>query len=435
MTTPRDTPASRRVRANGDGTVYQRKDSRWEAAGYVLAPGNTRKRVRVYGTTRKEALAKLTEKIAASNLGLPVPSAQGSVTAYLTYWLENVAVHHLRENTHTRYTAVVYRYLIPGLGKKKLTRLTAKDVRTWLNQLRATCQCCTRRLDARRDQPRCCTVGQCCRKLLSPLTLTYIHSVLKSALEHAVREEEIPRNVARNVRTGTPRPRRFEPLTAHEARQLLTTAEGHRLHALFELALHTGLRKGELLGLRWEDLDLDRGTAAVRRTLQRTSTGGLTTLPTKTRASERRIALPARCRQSLKHHHEEQQRDRHMAGTEWQHNGYVFTTPQGRPIDPTNLTRAFATLLRKAGLRRIRFHDVRHSTATLLLEQGVELVVIKELLGHAHIGVTATVYAHVRLRLQRDAIDILGHALHNPAETADQPDDGDYPPPCAASVR
>ncbi|GHE69282.1 site-specific integrase [Streptomyces capitiformicae] len=344
----------------------------------------------------------------------PSPPRRAAWPRTLTYWLENVALHHLRENTHTRYTTCINRYLIPGLGKKKLTKLTAKDVRTWLNQLRTTCQCGARGIDAGRDEPRCCAVGSCCHKLLSPLTLTYIHSVLKSALEHAVREEEIPRNVARNVRTGTPRPRRFEPLTADEARQFLTAARGHRLHALFELALHTGLRKGELLGLRWEDLDLDRGTAAVRRTLQRTSTGGLTTLPTKTRASEHRIALPARCLQSLKHHHEEQQRDRHTAGTEWQHNGYVFTTPQGRPIDPTNLTRTFTTLLCKAGLRRIRFHDLRHSTATLLLEQGVELVVIKELLGHAHIGVTATVYAHVRLRLQRDAIDSLGRALDHP---------------------
>jgi integrase len=414
MTTPRDTPASRRVRANGDGTVYQRKDGRWEAAGYVLAPGNTRRRVRVYGTTRKEALAKLTEKIATSNRGLPVPSAQGSVAAYLTYWLENVAVHQLRENTHTRYTTCVNRYPIPGLGKKKLTKLTAKDVRTWLNQLRTTCQCCTRNIDARREQPRCCAVGQCCHKLLSPLTLTYIHSVLKSALEHAAREEEIPRHVARNVRTGTPRPRRFEPLTADEARQFLAATRGHRLHALFELALHTGLRKGELLGLRWEDLDLNAGTAAIRRTLQRTSTGGLTTLPTKTRASERRIALPTRCLHSLKLHHEQQKREREAAGAMWQRDEPVFTTVQGRPIDPTNLTRTFNALLRKASLRRIRFHDLRHSTATLLLEQDVELVVIKELLGHAHIGVTATVYAHVRLRLQRDAIDLLGRTLDHP---------------------
>ncbi|WAX79995.1 tyrosine-type recombinase/integrase [Streptomyces sp. KMM 9044] len=435
MTTPRDNPVSRRTRANGDGTIYQRKDGRWEAAGYVLAPGNTHKRVRVYGTTRKEALAKLTEKIAASNRGLPIPSAQGSLAAYLTYWLENVAIHHLRENTHTRYTTCVNRYLIPGLGKRKLTKLTAKDVRTWLNHLRTTCQCCTRGIDARRDEPRCCAAGQCCHKLLSPLTLTYIHSVLKSALEHAVREEEIPRNVARNVRTGSPRPRRFEPLTNDEARRLLTTPRSHRLHALFELALHTGLRKGELLGLRWEDLDLDRGTAAVRRTLQRTSTGGLTTLPTKTRASERRIALPARCLQSLKVHREQQHRDRDAAGTEWQHSGHVFTTAQGGSIDPTNLTRAFNTLLRKAGLRRIRFHDLRHSTATLLLEQGVELVVIKELLGHAHIGVTATVYAHVRLRLQRDAIDTLSSALDGPTVAKTVSADGDEPPPCAALVR
>ncbi len=254
--------------------------------------------------------------------------------------------------------------------------------------------------------------------------------MLKSALEHAVREEEIPRNVARNVRTGTPRPRRFEPLTADEARQFLTAARGHRLHALFELALHTGLRKGELLGLRWEDFDLDAGTAAIRRTLQRTSAGGLTTLPTKTRASERRIALPASCVQSLKRHHEQQQREREAAGIAWQRSGHVFTTVQGGPIDPTNLTRAFTTLLRKAGLRRIRFHDLRHSTATLLLEQGVELVVIKELLGHAHIGVTATVYAHVRLRLQRDAIDTLSTALGSPAITTGN-GDNDEPPPCA----
>lgn len=374
MNTPRDTPASRRVRANGDGTVYQRKDSRWEAAGYVLAPGNTRKRIRVYGTTRKEALAKLTEKIAASNRGLPVPSAQGSLASYLTYWLQNVAVHQLRENTHTRYTAVTRLYLIPGLGRKKLAKITAKDVRTWLNQLRTACQCCTRGIDAARDQPVCCAVGRCCARRLSPLTLAYVHSVLKSALEHAVREEEIARNVARNVRTGTPRPRRFEPLTAEEARKFLAATSGHRLHALFELALHTGLRKGELLGLRWEDLDLTGGTASIRRTLQRTNSGGLIALPTKTQSSERRIALPTPCLHSLEQHLTRQRQEQEAAGELWQGSGYVFTRPNRAPIEGATLTRHFNTLLHRAKLRRIRFHDLRHSAATLLLEQGVELV-------------------------------------------------------------
>ncbi|WP_035805830.1 tyrosine-type recombinase/integrase [Kitasatospora mediocidica] len=444
MTTPDTNPTtgSRRVRANGDGTVYQRKDGRWEAAGYVLATGDTRKRVSVYGTTRKDALAKLTEKTAASNRGVPVVSAQGSLGAYLTYWLENVAVHQLRENTHTRYAAVVHQYLIPGLGRKKIAKLAAKDVRTWLNELRTVCQCCARGIDARRKpdaqtdrRPRCCALGKCCGKHLSPLTLAYLHSVLKSALEHAVREEEIPRNVARNVRTGTPRPRRFEPLTTDEARTFLFAVQGHRLHALFELALRTGLRKGELLGLRWEDLNLTASTASIRRTLQRTSTGGLTTLPTKTVSSERRIALPAPCLRSLRDHRDKQTRERKKAGRNWKESGHVFTRPDGHPIEPATLTRHFKALLRRAGLRQIRFHDLRHSTATLLLEQGVELVVIKEILGHAHIGVTATVYAHVRLRLQRDAIDLLGRALHNPAETTTQPDDGDDPPLCAAHVR
>lgn len=216
------------------------------------------------------------------------------------------------------------------MAPQGLTKLTAKDVRTWLNQLRTTCQCCARGLDAARNQPRCCAAGTCCGKRLSPLTLAYIHSVLKSALEHAVREEEIPRNVARNVRMGTPRPRRFEPLTVDEARDLLTAVRGHRLQALFELALRTGLRKGELLGLRWEDLDLTGGTVSVRRTLQRTNSSGLTALPTKTQSSERRIALPGECLHSLRDRRDQQARERDTAGKGWSDSGYVFT----RPTDP-----------------------------------------------------------------------------------------------------
>ncbi|MFF4480168.1 tyrosine-type recombinase/integrase [Streptomyces sp. NPDC001520] len=143
--------------------------------------------------------------------------------------------------------------------------------------------------------------------------------------------------------------------------------------------------------------------------------------PTKTKSSERRIALPTPCLRSLEQHHDRQLQKREAAGTGWKDSGYAFTRPDGAPIEGSTLTRHFNTVLRQARLRRIRFHDLRHSAATLLLEQGVELIVIKELLGHPHIGVTATVYAHVRLRLQRDAINLLGHALRNPAEITGKP--------------
>lgn len=250
----------------------------------------------------------------------------------------------------------------------------------------------------RRWRKRCCAVGESRQKLLSALTVTYVHSVLKSALEHAVREDELPRNVARNVKTATRQPRRFRPLTAAEARQFLDAARADRLHALYVLALRTGLRKGELLGLHWDDLDLNTGTVAICRSLQRTRTGGLTVLHTKTRASGPRIALPTECVHSLKNRRESQQDERRVAGAAWSDGGLVFTTPTGGPLDPANLIRHFGRLLNRAELRRIRCHDLRHSTATLLLEQGVDLVVIKERLGHAHIGVTASVYAHVRLQ-------------------------------------
>ncbi|MEU7345768.1 tyrosine-type recombinase/integrase [Streptomyces bacillaris] len=419
-------PKRKKARANGEGTIYQRKDSRWEAAGYVLAANGTRKRVRVYGSTRREAADKLAETIADSHRGLPVATADSTIGDYLTYWLNSVAVHQLRENTHPRYATCIRLHLIPGLGTKKIARLTAKDVRTFLDRLRTTCQCCTQGLDTERK--KCCAVGECCQKRLSALTVSYVHSVLKSALEHAVREDELPRNVARNVKTTAHQPRRFRPLTAAEARQFLDAARADRLHALYELALRTGLRRGELLGLHWADVDLDGGTASVCRSLQRTRSAGLTHLPTKTRASERRIALPTECIRALHGHWERQEEEREGAGADWKTSGLVFTTTAGGPLDPANITRHFRGLLNRAGLRRIRFHDLRHSTATLLLEQGVDLVVIKELLGHAHIGVTASVYAHVRLRLQRQAIDTLNNALDT-----ENDDSGD--PPSAARLR
>lgn len=362
-----------------------------------------RKRIGVYGATRKQAVDKLTEKLANSNKGLLVAGRTGTLGAYLDHWLDTIARHTPRPNTFARYQAVVRLYIKPHLGNKTLTALTARDVRTWLARVRETCQCC--------------------HKTLSEMTVQYLRTVLNSALQHAVREDELPRNVARNIKMPTARSKTSEPLTPEEARKLLTPCADHPHGALIELTLRTGLRKSEVLGLRWSDLNLDTGTLTVAQTLQRTK-DGLTTAPTKTFRSLHRVALPRQCITALTAHRERQDKDRADAGDYWQEHGLVFTTPWGRALDPVNLLRRFHTLCDHAGIRRIRCHDLRHSCATLLLEQGVEPVTIKELLGHANIGVTGNTYAHVRLRLQHDAIEAMNTALQ-----PDHQEDDDNPTP------
>ncbi|MFI6051589.1 tyrosine-type recombinase/integrase [Streptomyces violascens] len=186
--------------------------------------------------------------------------------------------------------------------------------------------------------------------------------------------------------------------------------------------------KGELLGLRREDLDLTDGIAGIRRT----NSGGLTPRPTHDPSSEQPIALPTPWLRSLEQHRDQQRQEHEAAGKDWQDSGYVFTRPNGAPIEGVHPHPALHRPTPAARLRRIRFHDLRHSAATLLLEQGVELVVIKGLLGHAHIGVTATVCAHVRLRLRRQAIHTLSYALWGRARESTNPDD---PPLRVASIR
>ena len=416
-------------RGNGEGTVYQRADGRWEAAGYMLASDGTRKRVRVYGNTRKDAFDKLAAKITASNAGMPVASRSGTVADYLTWWLKTVAAYRLRATTFATYERYVHNYLIPGLGHKRLSALSPKDVREYLTRVQSVCQCCVQGWDAKRDpnakrkesRPRCCAIGACCGKKITAGTVAYLRAILSSALAHAVAEDELPRNVASSARLGTHRPANFEPLTATEARRLLAAARTYRLGAAVELTLRIGLRKGELLGLKWTDLDLDAGVLNVRRTLQRDPAAGLSFFPTKNDSSARRVHLPTECVNSLKLHKERQDAERAAAGEGWTEHGLVFTKQDGTPFEGSTLTRQFGKLCDTAGIRRIRFHDLRHSCATLLLEQGVELVTIKELLGHAQIHTTADIYAHVRPRLQRDAIEAMGDALRDDDEEDDDP--------------
>ncbi|MBE9498455.1 site-specific integrase [Streptomyces sp. GKU 257-1] len=407
---------------NGEGTIYQRKDGRWEGTAFVLATDGTYKRRSVYGKTWEDAHDKLTRLKANSHSGLPIAASKMTLSEYLTYWLTHVSKVKVRKTTYVNYESLVRNYIAPGLGKKKIARLSARDIRAFLVKTAQTCQCCAQGKDKNRPKAkqRCCALGQCCRKVPSDRTVRFLLVILRAALQHAVREDELPRNVAKNVELSMGTKREIEPLTAAEGRQLLAAARGNRLWAAYELAVRLGLRRGELLALRWEDVDLFEGVLTVRQALQRVG-GELVIVPPKTQRSARRIPLPRECVTALRAQRAQQLADKRLAGEKWRGDGsgLIFTTKNGTPIEPRNLNRSFEALSARAGVRKVRFHDLRHTCASLLHEQGANARTIMQVLGHSSIRVTMDIYTFVRLDEQRDAIGRLGDALNEDNDPTD----------------
>jgi integrase len=206
------------------------------------------------------------------------------------------------------------------------------------------------------------------------------------------------------------------PWTAEEARSFLAAAKVHRLHALFVVALALGLRRGELLGLRWSDVDFRTGQLRVWQTLQRVRGEGIVFGPPKSRRSRRVLTMPAVVVQALRHHREQQNSERKAAGDEWEETGLVFTTASGRHVEPRNLNTAYGRLLARTGVRPIRFHDLRHTCATLLLGGGVSARVVMEILGHSQIAVTMNIYGHVMPAMQQEAAGEIDAALGDQAD-------------------
>jgi integrase len=409
-------------RPNGAGTIYPRKDGRYEGAAWVQTLDGNRTRIRVYGRTWEETNKTLIKAVAEHQNGPGAPTDKRSLATYLEHWITTVAPHRVRPNTLANYRQAIEQHIIPALGNKKLAKLTAKDIRTWLDRIAGQCRCCTQHIDAKRtpDKQRCCATGDCCKLLPAPRRLQYYHGVLTSALAHAVGEDMIPRNVAKQVQTPTGPPRRYEPLTLTEAHAFLKETRRFHNGELYELALRTGMRRGELLGLRWSDIDFDfdNQRLTIRRTLQRIKGQGLVEMPTKTDTSDRRIPLSPPCIKILKDHLRYQHAERDRAADRWKDSGYVFTTSLGTPLDPQHVTQNIKTLCQRAGVRAIRFHDLRHTCATLLIETGVPLITVKELLGHANIAITANIYTHTRLPHQADALKQLDDQLDEPEHKA-----------------
>lgn len=370
-------------RANGEGTIFQRKDGRWVGEAFVLLPNGGRDRRTVYGKTRAEVHEKVTALVRQAQQGIVAPNTRLTVEQYLTSWLEDVARRTVRPRTYQNYELMVRLHIVPVIGRVRLNRLAAADVRRLLNRA------------ADHDY--------------SPSTVRHIHAVLRVALEQAVRDDLLPRNVARLVHGPKKRTAPIVPLDVDEARRLLDEAREDRLYALWAVALGVGLRKGEALGLGWHAVDLDDGLLRVERTLQRID-GSLRLDEPKTERSKRTVRLPAVCVAALRQHAERQAEER-AAARYWVETALVFTTQLGAAIDPRNVNRWLAELCKRAGVRSIRPHDLRHTCASLLLAQGVRARVVMDILGHSQIAVTLDIYSHVLPALQDDAAERMDGAL------------------------
>ncbi len=348
-----------------------------------------RRRKRLTAPTKREVERLIASTIQAAQTGF-TDAGRVTVREFLDRWLD-AAAPTLRPATRRRYADLVRLHILPTVGNVKVAKLGPADVqRLYADRLAAG---------------------------LSPTSVRHVHGVLHRALDQAVRWGLLARNVTDTVDP----PRRSTPeAKAWDARQVaafLAVAGGDDLNALWRLALLAGLRRGELLGLDWTDLDLDRGTLAVRRTLSRGADSRLIAGEPKTASGRRQIALPTSAVDALRRHRLRRLELRLAAGPAHDDQGRVFTTDTGGPLHPNSLALRFRRLTEAAGLPAIRLHDLRHTCATLMLANGEHPKVVQERLGHADIAMTMNLYSHVTPDMQRHAADRLDAAI----ETASDP--------------
>ena len=378
-------------RGNGEGSIYRRANGTW-AAQYTIWTAEGRKRCSVSGKTRTEVSRKLTEAMANRDSGLVYNAGKLTAGEYLDKWLADSVKGTVKETTYANYSYIIRTHICPAFGRMQLKNLTPAHVRGFY--------------------------GEKARSDLSPATVKKMHVVLRKALSQAVSDGLISRNAADSVKT----PRvsapgeEIKPLNPEECAAFLKASCGERLEALYVLAIHCGLREGELLALRWEDVDLEVAKPAllVRRTLTRGENGRGWVIGRSTKSGKgRRVRLTRRAVTALKDHRKRQLEERmHLSGL-WQDQDLVFPSEIGSLLNPSNLrNRSFKRVKTRSGVREdLRFHDLRHTCATLLLSDGVNVKVVSEMLGHASIAITLNTYSHVLPDMQDSAAEVMEAAL------------------------
>jgi integrase len=388
------------VRANNEGTVYQRGDGRWVASVTQLRDGK-RKRVSRYADSEDAARKQLMELTHKKDIHEPIHFGRESVAAWLESWLELFVRPHRKPRTWASYHQTIHTYVLPAIGNERLADLAPELVQAMLNY------------HVERGRKR---------------TASYIRTVLRAAFKRAVKLKRIAWNPVDALDTVSVAAKETEVFTGEQAEAFLAAANGHRLGALFWLALSMGFRKGELCGLSWPDLDFENSTIYIRETLQRAKLPGEKTSrviagPPKSRASQRKLPLPDCAIEALRRHAARREDERLLAASAWQESGRVFTNTVGGMVDGDNLTKVFHDLCAAAKVPKIRFHDLRHTCGTFLHAQGVSPFTIQEILGHSQLGTTRR-YTHVDTALQKSALGKVGELIQK--STSEPPVDSKF---------
>jgi integrase len=360
-----------RSRGNGEGSIYQRKGRR----GWFAAVSVEGRRKVLHAGTRAEVARELARVLGQRDAGTLVVGKSPSMAEFLEQWLECVIQPNRAVWTWRGYRAAVRVHVVPELGAVRVDRLTPQHIVRLLNRMQ--------------------------EKGASPKTVNNVRALLRSALTTAVRWSLVSRNVASLTDARESERPDIKPFTPAEAKAFLQAVHGDRLEALYRVALTMGLRQGEVLGLRWLDVDFEGGTLHVGEQLHRVG-GKLVRVPLKTVRSRRTLAVPKFVVESLTEHRRRQLAEQRSTKS-WSDTGYIFTTIAGEPLEARTVLRWFRRILDEAGIRPVRFHDLRHSTATLLLVQGVAPRVVMEILGHSQIATTMNIYTAVVPELQREA--------------------------------
>jgi integrase len=404
-----------RARANGEGSIFPYRNG-YAAYVWVTKPNGQRQRKYVYGKTREQVHDKWLKLHQRARQG-PMATTVPRLGEFLTYWLDEVVKPNLAPLTYATYESFVRLYITPGLGTRRLDRLQVRDIQTWLNKVARTCQCCAQGKDTRRPEKRrrCCAIGQCCHSTPSPRTINDVRGCLRAALSQAIAEDLISKNPAAAVKvpSARKRTRKVQAWSSEEARRFLESARADNdpLYAAYALILVLGLRKGEVLGLVWDDVDLDTGELTMGRQLQRVGRQ-LLHRETKTETSDD-VVLPLidLCTAALRHRQIQQAQAREAAGVAWQGGKWVFSTKWGTPIEPRNFNRSWDTRCQKAAVRKITVHDGRRTCATLLVDLDVHPREVMRILRHAQISVTMEIYAQASSKATRAALKRLGDSL------------------------